>query len=123
MNRVKNEVKLYDRMYEIKVIRTGDKMTYDGIEYFDTIQKVGIFYNGHLVAMYDLDKCTISWRRNISNVAIAKLTVEVVNNYLGYDYIKVPTKLLKGFSDYMEEIDPDCNMSDVDLGAMYALHW
>ena len=120
LERVRKEVKIGNE-YEIRVIKNGDKITYDGMEYFDTIEKVGVFFQNHLVVMYDLVKKNISWKRAITNVVIAEKTTRIVNNFVGREIIEVPRKLLVGFSNFVEEVDPDCNMSDIELADLYRL--
>lgn len=120
LTRVRKEVQIGEE-YEVRVIKEGDRITYDGMEYFNEIVKVGVFFQNHLVVMYDLTEKTISWRRAITNVAIAERTTRIVNNFVGREVIEVPKKLLQGFSSFAEEIDPDCNLSDIELGDMYRL--
>ena len=57
----------------------GDKITFDGVEYFEPITKVDLNYQGSLVGTYDLAKDVLSTPR-YANIVIARKQVKIVKN-------------------------------------------
>lgn len=119
LERVKKELKIEDEILKLEVESYGEKITIDGINYFEKIERVVVKYNEYDVAYYDVEKKIISHPRKIKDLDSARYTVKVINNFFNEERIRLP-KTRNGYSfDEIEEML--CHLSENELYQDYGI--
>lgn len=98
----KKEMKILFDHLKFEVYKYGDKITLDGVEYFNKIEEIVVKYGGYDVVYYNVEKKQISYPKKIRNLEASKYTIKIINNYAGREVIKMP-KSKMGYTT--QEID------------------
>lgn len=101
----------------LKVGKTGAKITMDGVEYFDKIEVVDIYHNFTKIGEYDLSTKTLNSLRRVGNIVSAQVLVNLVNNFVGYEKFKINSKKLADFYTFFETLDE--GVSEYEAGIMF----
>jgi hypothetical protein len=102
IEKAKKEMKILFEHLKFEVSKYGDKITLDGVEYFNKIEEIVVKYGGYDVVYYNVEKKQMYCPKKIRNLEASKYTIKIVNNYAGREIIKMP-KSKMGYTT--QEID------------------
>lgn len=120
IERAKKELKTTNLILQYQSIY-GDKISVDGINYFNSIKGVKILSHNIVIADYFFDGKQLYYYTKITNITVIKDLVDLLNNRAGYLKYKIPARLLTRFENYKNAVDPDCDLSDFEIACMFEL--
>lgn len=98
----------------------GEKISIDGINYFNSIVGIKVLSHDIEIGTYLFDKKTLYTNHKAShNICIAKDQVDLINNFVGYEKYHIKNNILVAFEKFKDEVDPNCNMSDYEIACMF----
>ena len=117
LDRARKELKIKSDDYELRAGRTGKKMTIDGINYFNEILGVEIYYNNILLGEYDLEKKSLKKKINTMDVIALEKFCNLVNDFVGFYKYGVNYEALKKYEDFKDSLDE--GLSEKEVMDMY----
>lgn len=119
--KIRKELKIENDLgFELKVKKTGGKITTDGIEYFDSIVEVDIYYRFTKIAYYNITNKNLYSLKRTGNVEASKALIKLINNYLGYEKYIMNEKVLKEFELFKDNLDE--GLSAYEAAEMFGLY-
>lgn len=125
LERAAKELKTEGTMLSVEVHETGEKITVDGINYFDSIISVAVISHNTVIAIYDLNTKKLRYCTNISNIVVIKELVDFLNRFHGAEVYKLNKRSqerLLNLESAKEELDPNCDMSDFEIAEMVGVN-
>ena len=126
LNNIRGKFKLSGNL-NVRASGYGDKITLDGINYFNEINEVEILYGYEVIMKYDIKKAQIKIKRNINNVVVKKEVVNILNNYIGKEMYRLSNKDMKDLirierkKDEIYELEGSCGLDSYEVGEMLRL--
>lgn len=123
MSRVKEELKFNKNssFLSLEVAEVGDKVTIDGINYFDSIRSFHILSHGTPIAIYYIDEKKLKYFPYQNNIIVTKDMINFLNNYYEKELFVLNNKgknRLLLLESKKEELDPECALSDYEISLM-----
>lgn len=95
----------------------AERITIDGINYFNRVKGIRIIYHDIEIASYDLDTKKLTYLTRHSNIAVLQEVIYLLNNFVGYKKYHLNNKKEKAFNQFIEQVDG--GLSNYELGEMF----
>ncbi len=115
--KAKKELKIKSDEYTFEIGSEGKKITFDGMNYFNEILSVEIYYNNTLLGEYNLDKKSLKRRINTMNADALEKYCDLVNNFVGFCKYSINYDFLKKYEEFKDSLDE--GLSDREVMEMY----
>lgn len=119
LERAKKELKIKSDDYELRAGREGKKITYDGVNYFNEIESVEVYYNNNILGEYDLEKKSLKRRVNTMNAIVLEKYCNLVNDFVGFYKYGVNYDELRKYEDFKDSLDE--GLSEREVMEMYRM--
>ena len=109
--------------YEMRISKYGDKITLDGMNFFNEISEVEILSHNEVIIKYDLKNKKFRIRK-VDNVILEKDIINFLNHYVGseiYFLGKEGKKRLIEIEEKKDEIyemEGSCDLSDYEVSQL-----
>lgn len=123
MNRIKKDLKIdkLDIILSLEVAEVGDKITIDGLHYFDSIKSIYIMSHNTPIAIYYIDDKKLKYYPYQNNIIITNDMIKFLNNYYEKEIFVLNNRgknKLSLLEIKKEELDPECVLSDYEISLM-----